>query len=96
VTRSIDKIEIEHLTGSACVWEQHGLAFDGNASLPFNIHVIKDLVAKLPVINQAGVLNQTVGQGGFAMIDVGNNAEISNLLHGQFDFSPQRNAQWKL
>jgi len=27
---------------------------------------------------------------------VGNNAEISNLLHGQFDFSPQRNAQWKL
>jgi len=27
---------------------------------------------------------------------MGNNAEISNLLHGQFDFSPQRNAQWKL
>jgi hypothetical protein len=30
------------------------------------------------------VLNQTVRQGGFAMIDVGDNAEISNLLHGRF------------
>jgi len=51
------------------------------------------LVAKLPVSNQAGELNKTVGQGGFTVIDMGNNAEISNLLHGQFDFSLQRNAQ---
>jgi len=91
VARSIDKIEIEYLTGSARVGEHHGLALDGNASLPFDIHIIKELVAKLPVINQAGVLNQTVGQGGFPVIDMGNNAEISNLLHGQFDFSLQNN-----
>jgi hypothetical protein len=93
VTRSIDKIEIEDLTGSAYVGEHHSLAFDGNASLPFDLHVIKELVAKLPVINQAGVLNQTVGQGGFPVIDMGNNAEISNLLHVQVDFSLQSNAQ---
>jgi hypothetical protein len=78
---------MEQLTGSACVGEHHGLALDGNASLPFDVHVVKDLVAKLPVSNQAGVLNQPVGQGGFPVIDMGNDAEISDLLHGQFDFS---------
>jgi hypothetical protein len=45
------------------------------------------LVAKLPIINQAGVLNQTIGQGGFPVIDMGNDAEISDLPHAQFGFS---------
>jgi hypothetical protein len=51
------------------------------------------LIAKLPVINQAGVLNQAIGKGGFPVIDMGNDTEISDLLHGQFDFSLQRSAQ---
>jgi hypothetical protein len=91
VTRGIDQIQFEYLTGSARVGQGHGLALDGNASFPFDLHVIEDLIAKLPVADQAGVLNHSIGQGGFSMIDVSNDTEVSNLPHGQFLFSLQRN-----
>jgi hypothetical protein len=95
VAGSIDKIEPEYLTGSARVREHHGLAFDGNASFPFDLHVIKELVTELPIGNHAGKLNQTVGQGGFTVIDMGNNAEISDLLHAQFGFLPPARCSMK-
>jgi hypothetical protein len=85
MTRSIDKVELEFLTRSAGVGEHHGLAFYGDASFSFDFHIVEDLVAKLPLIHHAGVLDQPVGQCGFSMIDMGNNAEISDLLHAQLN-----------
>lgn len=80
--RGIDKIEREDLTRPAGVREHHGLALDGDAALALNLHGVQDLVAELPLRHQARVLNQAVGQRGFAMIDMGNDAEVSKVLHG--------------
>lgn len=92
MTWSIDKIEFEHLTGTARVGEHHSLALDGDAPLPLDVHIIQDLVTKLPVAHQARMLNQTVGQSGLPMIDMSNDAEVSDLLHSQWILVLQRNA----
>ena len=58
------------------------LRFDGNATLPFYIHGIEHLILKFAISHNLAELNHPVGQGGFAVINMGNNAKISNILHG--------------
>ena len=36
---------------------------------------------KKPVLHQPHVLDKTVGQGRFTVVDMGDNTEIANLLH---------------
>lgn len=50
------------------------------------IHVVKHLV--LCDFYRLGVLEHAVGQRRFTMIDVGNDAKVSNIFHSTFsDFS---------
>jgi len=81
--RGVDEVEREGFTCAAGVGKDHGLALDRDPAFPFNVHVIQDLIAKLALVHQPGVLDQPVGQGGFAVIDVGDDAEVPNMLHGQ-------------
>ena len=50
----------------------------GDAPLPFQIHVVQDLVLHLPLLHRAAQLDQPVGEGGFAVVYVGNDGKISN------------------
>ena len=63
------------------VGQANRLAFNGNSAFTFNIHGIENLVFKIPVRNNVRHLDKPVGQGGFAVIDMGDNAEISDILH---------------
>jgi hypothetical protein len=58
-----------------------GVAFDGYAPFPFQVHVIKDLVLQILADDCAGEFQQPVGQGAFAMVDMGNDAKVSDPLH---------------
>ena len=66
---------------SSGVGQTNRLAFDRNAPFTFNIHAIENLVLKIPVRNNVRHLNKPVGQSGFTVIDMGDNAEISDILH---------------
>jgi hypothetical protein len=44
------------------------------------------LISKLPVFHKARMLNQSVGKGGFSVVDVSDNTEISDLPHAVFSF----------
>ena len=57
------------------------LGFNGNAPFFFNVHGVEHLRTHLAHVETPTVLNESVGQGGFTVIDVGNNWEISNVFH---------------
>ena len=55
------------------------MTFDGDATFPFQVHVIQHLVFSDG--HRVSKLQQTVSQGAFTVVDVGDDAEISNVLH---------------
>jgi hypothetical protein len=58
------------------------VAFDGNAALSFEIHVIECLILHVAFADRIGVLQQSVGEGTLAVVDVGDDAEITDIFHG--------------
>jgi hypothetical protein len=58
------------------------MKFDGDSTLLFQRIVIQDLsVGHLTLSYSTGPLQQTVSQRRLAVIYMGNNAEISDMLH---------------
>ena len=64
----------------AAIDHSHGAGFDGNASLPLQIHRVEELLLHLAVGNCAGALDQAVGQRTLAVIDMSDYAEVSNVV----------------
>ena len=61
------------------VGQAHGLGLDGDAALAFQFHGIEHLVGHIPKLHHAGLFQQAVGQRGFAVVDMGDDAEIANF-----------------
>jgi hypothetical protein len=78
---SIDQIEHKLLSIFGFVGHLDGVAFDGDSPLPFEVHIIQSLVLHLALSNGSSGLEQPIGQGAFTVVDVGDNAEISNVIH---------------
>jgi hypothetical protein len=57
------------------------MALYGNTFLSFKVHVIKYLIHHFTLTNGIGHLQQAVGQGTFTMVNVRDNAKITELLH---------------
>jgi hypothetical protein len=60
--------------------EAHGLRLDGDAALLLDIHIVEHLGAHLTVGQAAGALDQAIGKRGLAMIDMGDDREIADLV----------------
>ena len=61
-----------------------------DAPFPFQAHGVQDLVLHFPLGQGAGHFNEPVGQGGFAVVDMGDDGKISNMItfcHGIFSLS---------
>ena len=65
----------------SAVGQGDGIAFDGNAAFPLNVHIVQNLILKISFVADAGELNQTVGKRGFAVVNMGNDAEVSDIFH---------------
>ena len=81
VARRVDQVESIGLAVLCPVGERDGLAFDRDAPLALDVHVVEDLVLEIPVVHDAGVLDQTVGQSGLPMVDMGDDTEVSYIIH---------------
>src|SRR5271156_5492676 len=68
--------------------------FDGDAALALEIHGVEHLRLHLTLSERAGELEQTVGQGRLAVVDVRNDAEIADVLgvHDRFSGSAAQTA----
>jgi hypothetical protein len=57
--------------------EADALGLDGDAALALQVHGIEDLGGHLALAERAGKFEQAVGQGGFAVVDVRDDAEVA-------------------
>jgi len=92
VPGGVDQVELEVLSGPTGVRQGDGVALDGNAPFTLEIHSVQDLVPKIPGAYETGMLDETIGQGGFAVIDVGNDAEVTGLAHISPSSTPEYRA----
>ena len=75
----VDHIESERLPFEG-PRHAYGLALDGDATFALNIHAVQVLVAHISTCNHPGELKHAVSQGGLAVIDVSDDAEIADAL----------------
>jgi hypothetical protein len=59
------------------VVQANAFGFDGDAALAFEVHGIENLRGHFAFREAASHFDQTIGEGGFAVIDVRDDAEIS-------------------
>jgi hypothetical protein len=55
------------------------MGLDGDASLPFQVHVIEDLMLHLIGRKSVRHLQHAIGEGGLAVVDVGDDAEVADV-----------------
>ena len=82
MARSVDEVELVGLAVVGLIAHRHGAGLDGDAALFFNVHVVQHLVGHRALVNAVGQLQHTVGQGGFAVVDVCDNAEVADVFAG--------------
>ena len=79
MARSINQIKNILLPILGLVYRTYGLSLDGNTSLPLQIHIIQYLSLHLTTGQQTGLLDDTVRQGGLAMVYMCNNTKITDF-----------------
>jgi hypothetical protein len=98
VAGGVDQVEDVRLPVGRLVLHAGGLELDGDAALALQLHVVEELLLHVARGDGAGVLQQPVGQGRFAVVDVGNDAEVADpggghISHGRILGSGSRPAE---
>ena len=81
----VDQVKIVHLPVLCGILQPDSPGFDGNAPFPFDVHVVQKLFFHVPLGHGTGQLQNPVSQGGFSMVDVGNDAKIAGMLQNRVD-----------
>src|SRR6185437_8408169 len=82
VAGCVDEIQLVSLAVARRVRQRHRARLDGDASLPLDRVVVQHLRFHFALGEAAANLDDAVGQRGLAVIDVGDDREIADLLHG--------------
>ena len=74
---SVDDVDLH-----ALVSDRNVLREDGDAALPFQVVAVQDEIAEiLGLPHEVGLVDHAVHEGGLAMIHVGDDRDISDVLH---------------
>ena len=92
MSRRVDQIQNVFFPVIGTIRKGYGVAFDGNAAFPFDIHIVQHLILKISFITDTGKLDQPVGQCGLTVIDMGNDAEVSYILHNRCEKKPSKDS----
>ena len=76
----VDEVQLE-VFAIMLPGDGHRGGLDGDAALALEFHRVEQLFLLLAGIHCTGFLHQTVGQGAFPVVDVGDDREVSDL-HG--------------
>ena len=87
---SIYQVENVFFPVTCLIYDSYGLWLDRNSTFPLKFHIIKNLRLHLTLGQCTRLLNNTVCQCWFTVIDMGYNTKISDftLIHWQFYRSP--------
>ena len=80
VARRVDQIQAIFVPILRGVVQANALRLDRDAALALEVHRVEHLRLHFALAERAGQLEQSVGQGRFAMVDVGDDAEIADVL----------------
>ncbi|CCY18709.1 1-deoxy-D-xylulose 5-phosphate reductoisomerase [Eubacterium sp. CAG:786] len=79
VTGGVDEVEDVVLAVVGVIFKTYCARLDGDAALALDVHVIKKLLLHIAEGNGLGLLQDSVGKGGFAVVDVCDDAEVAYL-----------------
>ena len=74
----IDQVENVLLTIRRLVVHTGSLELDSDPAFPLQLHIVEELLLHIPIGHRAGVLQQPVSQRRLAVVNMGNDAEISD------------------
>ena len=74
----VDEVEDIGLPVARGVFDADGVGLDGDAAFPLDIHGVEQLFLHVALGHGAGQLDQPVGKGRFAMVDMGDDGEIAD------------------
>ena len=77
----VDEVEVVDLPVFGGVRQRGGLRLDGDAALTLDVHRVEHLCFHLSIGQAATTLNDAIGQRALAMIDVGNDGEVADVIH---------------
>ncbi len=80
---SVDEIELVVLSVARRIRHPHGVELDGDPALPLEVQSIEHLGLHLALLQHAGGLDEPVGEGRLAVIDVCDDAEVADVLELQ-------------
>src|SRR5574340_223025 len=92
VARRVDQVEGVLLAVAGAVGQGNGLTLDRDAAFALDVHIVEDLVLEGPFVGYAGKLDETVGECGLALIDMGDDAEIANAVHDGYGYPSTKKA----
>ena len=73
----VDKIQAVDPTIQRLVIQRHRLGLDSDTALALDVHGIEHLRLHLTLLQPAADLDKPVRQGGFPVVDVGNDGKIA-------------------
>ena len=79
MARRVDEVEDVAFAVVGGVIQLDGAGLDGDAALPLQLHGVENLVGHLPLVDGVAFLQQAVCQGGFAVVNVGDDGKISDM-----------------
>ncbi|MCY1407017.1 hypothetical protein D9M71_222990 [compost metagenome] len=75
----VDEVQLVGLAVLRLVVKGDAMRLDGDAALALQVHGVEDLRFHLAVGQAAAHLDEAVGQGRLAMVDVGDDGEIADM-----------------
>ena len=74
----IDQVQNVGLAVLGRVFNPHSIGLDGDPAFALDIHRVKQLLFHIPLGHSAGQLDQPIRQGGFAVVDMRHDGEVTN------------------
>ena len=78
----VDEVQVVDLPITRFVLQRRRLRLDGDAPLALDVHGVEHLRFHLTITQSTTALNDSISQGALAVIDVGNDGEVADVVHG--------------
>ena len=79
VAGSVDEVELVGFAVVRLVDHADGVGLDGDAAFALEVHGVEDLGLHLALGQASGELEEAVGEGGFAVVDVRDDREVADV-----------------
>jgi hypothetical protein len=82
MSRCVDQVQDILLTILGGVVHAGRLQFNGNPPLSLKVHIVQHLSFHVPIADGPSGLQETIGQGGFPVVNVSNDGKVADPADG--------------